>query len=442
MEPTKKYHPDEAANGSIAPDNDPSESGTPENIPSAVYIARQPIFNADGLVHAYELLYRNTEQNISNASSVGDEEATGTVISESILNFGMYELTNGRKAFVNFAEGYLLNKAAYLLDPEQFVIEILENVVFTIEVIDALYTLKAAGFDVALDDYIGTPIPPEILSLIDIIKIDFKDTTKEQRASFSPPLIAAGKTLLAEKVETKEDVLEALNLGCKLLQGYYFSKPVMLKKSSMEISSVSYMKLSKELTAPDINLDNIAWVINSDAHLTYKLLRRMSTLQYYRGNNITSIKRALVLMGNEEIRRWIMLILLRDMSNTKSDELIRTALIRAFMCEKLARESGRHDCAAEAYSTGMLSILADGSRNLEERLNHIQLLPSVRDALSGKDTLLKRLLDIAVCYETGNWNKLEYLMEYSVPELDLKLLPGLYMMSVSAADEMLSKEYS
>ncbi len=168
----------------------------------------------------------------------------------------------------------------------------------------------------------------------------------------------------------------------------------------------------------------------------------MSTLQYYRGNNITSIKRALVLMGNEEIRRWIMLILLRDMSNTKSDELIRTALIRAFMCEKLARESGRHDCAAEAYSTGMLSILADGSRNLEERLNHIQLLPSVRDALSGKDTLLKRLLDIAVCYETGNWNKLEYLMEYSVPELDLKLLPGLYMMSVSAADEMLSKEYS
>ena len=427
MEPTKKDYQDERPSDGIS---------------STVYIARQPIFDAAGAVWAYELLYRNTEQNISNAVSVGDEEATGTVISESILNFGMYELTNGRKAFVNFADGYLLNKAAYLLDPEQFVIEILETVVFTIEVIDALYTLKAAGFDIALDDYIGTPIPPEILSLIDIVKIDFKDTTKEQRAAFSPALIAAGKTLLAEKVETKEDVQEALALGCQLLQGYYFSKPIMMKKSSMDISSVSYMKLSRELSAPELNLDNIAWIINSDAHLTYKLLRRMNSLQYYRGNNITSIKRGLVLMGNEEIRRWIMLILLRDMSNAKSDEVIRTALIRAFMCEKLARESGHHDCASEAYNTGMLSILTDGSQNLEETLGHIQLRPAVRDALSGKDTLLKRLLDIAVCYETGNWNKLEYLMEYSVPELSFKLLPGLYMMSVSTADEMLSKEYS
>lgn len=442
MGPTKNYHPGGTTDGVTLPDDHPSAGRPAENIPSAVYIARQPIFNTDGLVQAYELLYRNTEQNTSNASSVGDEEATGTVISESILNFGMFELTNGKKAFVNFAEGYLLNKAAYLLDPGQFVIEILESVVFTIEVIDALYTLKAAGFDVALDDYIGTPIPSEILPLIDIIKIDFKDTTKEQRASFSPSLLAAGKTLLAEKVETKEEVQEALDLGCQLLQGYYFSKPIMMKKSSMEISSVSYMKLSRELSAPDINLDNIAWIINSDAHLTYKLLRRMNTIQYYRGNNITSIKHALVLMGNEEIRRWIMLILLRDMSNTRSDELIRTALIRAFMCEKLARESGRHDCASKAYSTGMLSILTDGSRNPEETLGHIQLLPDVRDALSGKDTLLKRLLDIAICYEAGNWNKLEYLMEYSMPELNFKLLPGLYMMSVSAADEMLSKEYS
>ena len=426
MEPTNNYQPE----------NDSAQ----EN--HSVYIARQPIFDVAEQVQAYELLYRNTEQNISTASTVGDDEATGMVISESILNFGMHELTNGKKAFVNFADGYLLNKAAYLLDPEQFVVEILENVAFTVEVIDALYTLKSSGFDVALDDYIGTHIPPEILSLIDIIKIDFIDTTKEQRAAFAPGLIQAGKILLAEKVETKEDVEEAKALGCQLFQGYYFSKPIMMKKSSMEISSISYMKLAKEINAPDINLNNIAWVINSDAHLTYKLLRRMKTLQYYRGNNITSINRALVMMGNDEVRRWIMLILLRDVTNTRSDELIRTALIRAFLCEKLARESGHRDCAAEAYSTGMLSILMVGSHDLKETLGEIQILPNVRDALSGKDTILKRLLDIAVCYENGNWNKLEYLTEYSVPELTAKILPGLYLMSVSAADEMLSREYS
>lgn len=413
-----------------------------QNSQTIVYIARQPIFDIAGHVQAYELLYRSTEQNISTAKAVGSEEATGTVISESILNFGMDELTNGRKAFVNFAEGYLLNKAAYLLDPEQFVVEILESVAFTIEVIDALYTLKSAGFDVALDDYIGTSIPSDILSLIDIIKIDFKDTTREQRASFAPGLIKAGKTLLAEKVETKEDVQEAMALGCQLFQGYYYSKPIMMKKSSMNISSVSYLKLSKELTAPAINLNNIAWIINSDAHLTYKLLRRMNTLQYYRGNTITSIKRALVMMGDDEVRRWIMLILLRDMTNTKSDEQIRTALIRAFLCEKLARESGYQKYISEAYSTGMLSILVDGQQDSKETLGDVQIPPFVRDALSGKDNILKHFLDIAICYESGNWNKLEYLIAYSIPELSSKLLPGLYLMSVSAANEMLSKEYS
>ena len=371
---------------------------------------------------------------------MGDDEATGTVISEAILNFGMHELTNGKKAFVNFADGYLLNKAAYLLDPEQFVVEILENVAFTIEVIDALYTLKSAGFDVALDDYVGTDIPAEILSLIDIIKIDFIDTTKEQRAAFAPALVNAGKILLAEKVETKEDVQEAISLGCQLFQGYYFSKPIMMKKSSMEISSVSYMKLAREINAPDINLNNIAWIINSDAHLTYKLLRRMKTLQYYRGNNITSINRALVMMGDAEVRRWIMLILLRNVTNTRSDELVRTALIRAFLCEKLAQESGRGNSVSEAYSAGMLSILMTGSHDPQEMLGDIQIPSIVRDALSGKDCFLKRLLDIAVCYENGDWNKLEYLTEYSVPELNAKLLPGFYMASVAEADEMLSKE--
>ena len=128
------------------------------------------------------------------------------------------------------------------------------------------------------------------------------------------------------------------------------------------------------------------------------------------------------------------------MTNTRSDELVRTALIRAFLCEKLAQESGRGNSVSEAYSAGMLSILMTGSHDPQEMLGDIQIPSIVRDALSGKDCFLKRLLDNAVCYENGDWNKLEYLTEYSVPELNAKLLPGFYMASVAEADEMLSKE--
>lgn len=413
----------------------PSSGKQPKDYKSIVYIARQPIFNTAQSVYAYELLYRDTELNAYNPQ-VDSELATGAVISESILSFGMSELTNGKKAFVNFTEGYLLNQAAYLLNPEQFVIEILENVVFTIEVIDALYTLKASGFTLALDDYTGAALTKEILSLIDIIKIDFRATDKAQRAVFSPALRKAGKTLLAEKVETAADVKEAQDLGCRLFQGFYFSKPIMMKTSSMDISSASYVKLSKELSSSGINLDRIAWIINWDAHLTYKLLKRMKTLQYYRGNTITSIKRALVMMGDDEVRRWIMLILIRGLLSSKADEMIRTALIRAFMCEKLARETNFHKFAAEAFSTGMLSILPHEALHPDDTFKDIQIPQTIKDALSGKDNMLKHFLDITVCYENGDWTRLEQLAS----DINLRLLPGLYLLSVSAAEEMLTKE--
>lgn len=410
------------------------------NSNSTVYIARQPIFSSSGKVYAYELLYRSSEQNKFDPESADNDSATGTIISESILTFGLSELTNGQKAFVNFAEGYLLNKASYLLNPEFFVIEILECVTFTVEVIDALYTLKASGFDLALDDYTGANISPEILSLIDIIKIDFQASTYEERAYFVPALKKAGKTLLAEKVETKEDVAEAMNLGCQLYQGYYFSKPVMLKKSRRDISSVSYLRLSKELASPTLDLDRIAWTIHWDAHLTYKLLKRMKTLQYYRGNTITSIKRALVMMGLEEVRRFLMLILIRGMLESKNDEIIRTALIRAFMCEKLSREAGCHKYSADAFSTGLLSILVYGNEYSMELFSDIAIPPQIKAALSGSNNILRELLDIALYYENGEWTGLENHMFETVPKVSPRIMPGLYLLSVAAADEILKKD--
>ena len=413
---------------------------TQENSSSLVYLARQPIFNADQTVNAYELLYRSTEQNAFQPDAVSDEEATGTVISESILNFGIDEITNGKKAFINFADGFLLTQAAYLLEPKKFTIEILESVVFTIEVIDALYTLKAAGFDIALDDYVGVNLSPDILDLIDIIKIDFLLTTKEQRAAFVPDLLRAGKILLAEKVETKEDVEEAKALGCQLFQGYYYSKPVMMKKNRMDIASSSYVKLSKEISQPTINIDRVAYIINWDAHLTYKLLKKVKTLRYYRGNIINSIKQALVMMGEAEVRRWMMLVFIRGVLDSRSDERIRTGLIRAFMCEKLAEETGNTKHISPAFCTGIFSILLFDSVSPDEAFGDVQIPTMIKSALAGEDNILRNFLDLTFCYEDGDWDGLNRLLEKTGLNLEQRHLTKLYLRSVSSADEMLAKD--
>lgn len=420
--------------------NNNQVSPASENSSSLVYLARQPIFNANHTVYAYELLYRSTEQNVFVPNSVSNEEATSTVISESILNFGINEITNGKKAFINFADGFLLTQAAYLLDPGQFTIEILESVVFTIEVIDALHTLKAAGFVIALDDYAGSSISPEVLDLIDIIKIDFQLTTREQRAALAPGLIRAGKILLAEKVETKENVEEARALGCQLFQGYYFSKPVMMKKNRMDIASSSYVKLSREITQPTIDLDKVAYIINWDAHLTYKLLKRVKTLRYYRGNVINSIKQALVLMGEEEVRRWMMLVFIRGVLDSRSDERIRTGLIRAFMCEKLAQETRHAQLASPAFTTGIFSVLLYDSVSPEETFGDVEIPAIIKAALAGEDNILRSFLDITFCYENGDWEGLDQMLKKIRLELKHGELTNFYLHSVSAADELLAKD--
>lgn len=411
---------------------------TPEEFQSNLslahsYMTRQPIYNSSGQVDAYELLYRTADRNYA---SIGNETTAQVILSESIFNF---ELTNGKKAFIHLGDTQLLNQVTRILNPEQFIIEIAENIIFTPEAIHSLCTLKSANFQIALNDYMGTDISDEILSLIDIIKIDFKSTTKEQRATFAPTLIHQSKTLLAKHIETKEDVLEAMSLGCQFFQGSYYFKPVIQQKR-IDISTASYLKLCKELASPHMDFDAIARIINEDSYLTGQLLKRMKTFQYYRGNTINSIKHALVMMGNEEVRRWLMLILIRGMVNVRSDELIRTALIRAFMCEKVARHSGQHHQAAKAFNTGLFSILTTNAELKSTILSDLQLPQDIFDALAGTDNILKRFLDIVLCYEYGQWTKLEYLANYTVSGLNQHILPRLYFLSVSEADEMLNQE--
>lgn len=403
-----------------------------------VYMARQPIFNQKNKVYGYELLYRANEKNSYTADTNGDF-ATESVISEALFNFGLDKLTNGRRAFINFTENLLLKKTALLLDPRQFVIEILESVHLTEPILEHLALLKSKGYILALDDYDGGEISEEALSLVDIIKIDFMLTDKMQRLNCSAQLKKAGKQLLAEKIETKEDYDEALSLGCDFFQGYYFAKPTIVQKTNKDIASVSYIRLMKEMTSPDINFDRLARIIYSDVHLTYKLLRNMRTLQYYRGHTIKTVRHALVIMGLNEVRRWVMLVLMGSLMGQGADELIRTALIRALFCENMAEASHQQKLASTAFSTGMFSVIRHEETDFKEFLQNMQIESSVKEALTGQDNQLKVFLDIAVNYEAGNWNQAEALIREKALNLTSDKLIDLYVSSVQHADKLLTE---
>lgn len=399
-----------------------------------VFIARQPIYRKNKQVEAYELLYRSNSRNAFDPS-VDGEKATYTVISEALLNFGMETLTGMRKAFVNCTEELLLDGFPMVMDPSLFAIEVLENVELTPKVQECLQKYRSRGFLIALDDYDGKRLEKEALACFDMIKIDFRITDAETRKKIVKRMKRAGKIILAEKIETKEDYCEAVKLGCEMFQGYYFSKPVMLKKQKKDVARVTAARLLRRLSDDGLDMGELASIIRVDAHLTYKLLHKMRTLYYYRGNAVPSVRYALVRMGIDEIRRWMILVLVQEMTGEESEEVVRAALIRAVLCESLAANDKRPRLAKDAFITGMFSIIDREDEALPKLLGELDLNEQVCKALLGEENQLNHYLSVALLYEAGAWQELEECAAGN----EIDVLPQLYRDAVIYANEVLTE---
>jgi EAL and modified HD-GYP domain-containing signal transduction protein len=237
-------------------------------------------------------------------------------------------------------------------------------------------------------------------------------------------------------VETEEEVKRAIGLGFQRLQGYYYSKPVTLKAEHGAVVASSYMKLLAELNRPSgVDFSACAKVIHADATLTYRLLRRVQRLAYYRGNLITAIQQALVMMGADEVRRWALLSLARDNNATKSEETVRQAYLRGAFAKRLMRNGSEDEDEEQGFLLGMFSLL-DQILNVEMSvlLQDIELHPDISRALLGEaeDSYYSRLLQYVQIYEDHNDTR-------PFPDIGLKIsgerVSRLYMDSLVETDE-------
>lgn len=197
-----------------------------------VFVARQPIFDKNSEIFGYELLFRSGHNNFYDG--LDENLATSRVIYNSISVIGMENLTGNKRAFINFPYEMLINEAATTLPKESVVIEVLENVYPDYDVIKACKKLKQLGYILALDDFILKPEYEPLIELADIIKVDFLLTKSTDRESIIKKINSPKIKFLAEKVETREEYNMAYELGYSYFQGYFLSKPVIMKGIDIE----------------------------------------------------------------------------------------------------------------------------------------------------------------------------------------------------------------
>jgi c-di-GMP-related signal transduction protein len=378
-----------------------------EGLEMEVFVARQPVFTDKKEVFGYELLYRNDLEN--KFPVIDGDKATAEVIINSFLNIGIDKISNGKPCFLNFTEKLLQLKLPTYFKPNEIVVEILETVEHNQELLQICKDLKGYGYRIALDDFIWNEQDQFTFSLfpyVDIIKVDFQNTTIPNREKIEKIAKTFNIKLLAEKIETFQEFNQAVLRGYQYFQGYFFAKPTIVSTVDIPAYFHSYMEIINNLSSKEPRIDIIASWIEKDLSLSYKLLKLINSPAFRPRQKIKSIRQAIVMLGLIEIQKWIYVLAVRDMSDLKqgfSNELITISLTRAKMCEFLVGE--KQDATNSPYFlTGMFSLM-DALLNItmEKVLSTLPLHEDICDALKGKANHLKEMLDLAIAVEKGNW---------------------------------------
>ena len=365
------------------------------------FVARQPILDEQERVYGYELLFRG---GLDNFFSAKDGDTATRDVLDNLFTSGTALLTSGHRAFINCTRQFLVNDYATLLPKDQAAIEVLENIEPDDEVVCALRRLKQAGYLIVLDDFVVSEKVQPFIDLADIIKVDFLGTPSSARRSVVSQFSGQGIRFLAEKVETREDFEEAVEAGYRYFQGYFFCRPQIVAGTSIPAFKLHYLNLLRAIARPDLDMSEVESIIQSEVSLTYKLMRLVNSALFPFTTEIHSVRHALLLLGQQEVKKWASVVALLSTAQDKPHELTLTSLTRAQCCELLATALRRSSDGPEFFLMGLLSLMdALLGRPMSELLEQIALPEETRIALSGGDNPLRTAYELISSYERADW---------------------------------------
>jgi len=382
----------------------PETSILKEAIPENVFVGRQPIFTSDLEIHAYELLFRSNV-NDTTADVIDGELATSQILVNTFLEIGSKSIVGDKPAFVNLTKKFILGDHILNIDHEKIVIEILEDVEVDLALVNRIQELSSKGYVIALDDFIYHDKFEILLSCIDIIKIDILPMSNVEISNTVNRLKSYGVKLLAEKIESIDEYNFCKSLGFDYYQGYFLSKPSIIRGQRVPTSHMNVLNLLQQLYQEDVNLAAIEESICKDLSLSYRLLKNINSSYYGIESKIKSVNHALVLLGIDKVRQWATLIAMTRI-NDKPGDLIANSLTRAKMAEELAIKTDIENTKS-FFTAGLFSNLdVIISIPMESLLDEMPLSDSIKAAILYGEGDIGAAVQCAIHYENFRWEKI------------------------------------
>lgn len=403
------------------------------------FIARQPVFDKSMSTVAYELLFRDGMTN--RFPDVSPEYATTQIISDLFMSISLPRLVGDHSCFINFPAEMIVQGYADTLPHDKVVIEILESAEPSDELFDAVRRLFGWGFKIALDDFTLEKGWERFLPYISIVKFDVRAYSFEEITQYinQHKNRLSKVKLLAEKVETAEEFERFKAFGFDLYQGYFYSKPEIIKNKRLSPGKVLQLQLIQEVNTTNPDMFKVENYLKRDLTLSYTMMRYTKNVLFKNrgialGKNAT-IRDTLLYLGINEVRRFVSISCLTNMADVKTDEIYHMSLVRGRFCELMSKKTGNAALASDAFFCGLFSLLDTIlGISMEDLFLQILLPENVMEALTKHEGVIWHYLNLARFYEEQDWENAAALLDTF--KLDQATVIGAMKASIEWADRI------
>jgi EAL and modified HD-GYP domain-containing signal transduction protein len=398
------------------------------------FVARQAILDRNENVFAYELLYRNSSENFF-PENVTDDAATAQLFFDSLLFYGIDNLVDGKKVFINLSTSSILSDLPKLIDPKDVVLEIIERTTQLDQILPLIEELMKNQYVFALDDYDGDPKWDKLLKRVQYIKLEVEekledtlDKIRTLKKEFPKKLI------IVERIEDYNSFELIKNAGADFFQGYYFTKPKLLHFKNINPSQKTIIDLLKVTLKVPLEFDAIIKKIEIDTALVARLLR-LSNLRCKSSKKISSIAQAIIYLGENTIKQFVTVLALSDLGENKPSELLKQGLIRAKFIELVLKTN--KNLSEKGYLLGLISIFnALIDVELSFVFKELSLSLEIQDALENHSGKLGQCFELCLKIENNDFTGIQESQKQI--NLDETFIMNCYAEALNFADEIIS----
>jgi len=368
------------------------------------FLSQQAMLNNRLEVIGYEISFEESFDGVISQARE-DDPVPEKAISKLFFSIGIDTVASEKKAFVPFTEKLVSDRIATLFPSQQLGLIFKVPAEFNQSLFNESLSLKQKGYYIILEDYDLNNSDTRFLEAGSILRFPCQEL-KHLNGEKMTPILQKGVELLATQVETEEEKEKLHDLGIRYFQGDFFSKPKVVAGKEIPRNKVAYLQLMQEILRPGIEFKKIEDIVIKDVSLSYKLLKMVNTAAFGFRREITSIRQALVIIGEKEIKKWVSLVTVNNLGEDKSDELYKKALTRARFCELLAPKVGIASKSTELFLLGMFSLIdAFVDQPLDQILKELPLSAEIKQTLAGEKSKYSDIFSLVIDYEHGDWDK-------------------------------------